>query len=171
MGSYDLGKDYICNQIRNNYHISASILDVGACDGKWRELLPEYPNMDAVEAFGKNAAKLIYNGKYRNVFQADIRDFQYEWYDLIIFGDVIEHLSVAQAQRVLNYAKPRCKDMIIAVPFMYEQEEIYGNPYEVHLQPDLTMDNFKERFPGFDVMLKPADFYCYYHKGANNGAI
>ena len=165
MGSNDLGKDFICGQIRSNFPFSASILDVGACDGKWRGLLPEYPNMDAVEAFGKNAAKLIFEGKYRNVFQADIRDFQYEWYDLIIFGDVIEHLTVAQAQRVLAYAKTRCKDMIIAVPFLFEQGPIYDNPYEVHLQADLTAENFKERFPGFEVMLKPTDSYCYYHKG------
>ena len=164
MGSYDLGKDYACSHVRNNFNTRASILDVGACDGKWRKLLPEYPNMDAVEAFGANAIKLMSCG-YRSVFQVDIRDFQYEYYDLIIFGDVIEHLTVAQAQRVLEYAKPRCRDMIIAVPFMYEQEAIYGNPYEVHLQPDLTAENFKERFPGFEVLYIPAKNYRYYHKG------
>lgn len=163
MGSYDLGKDFACSHVRNNFPRTASILDVGACDGKWRTLLPEYPNMDAVEAFGPNAIKLMSCG-YRSVFQADIRNFQYEWYDLIIFGDVIEHLTVAQAQRVLEYAKPRCRDMIIAVPFLYEQDAIYGNPYEVHLQSDLTLDNFKERYPGFDVLCKPTAEYCYFHK-------
>ena len=165
MGSNDLGKDYICSYVRNNFPTSATILDVGACDGKWRSLLPEYPNMDAVEAFGKNAAQLMYRQIYRSVFQADIRDFQYEWYDLIIFGDVLEHLTVAQAQRVLAYASPRCKDLIIAVPYLFEQEAIYGNPYEVHLQPDLTAENFRERYPGYEVMLSPAKNYCYYHKG------
>ena len=164
MGSYDLGKDAACSHVRNNFPTTATILDVGACDGKWRRLLPEYPNMDAVEAFGKNAVRLRGCG-YRSVFQTDIRDFQYDWYDLIIFGDVIEHLSVEQAQRVIEYAKPRCRDMIIAVPYLYEQEQIYGNPYEVHLQPDLTAENFKERYPGLEVLTKPARNYCYYHKG------
>jgi len=164
MGSNDLGKEYICSYVRNNFPTSATILDVGACDGKWRGLLPEFPNMDAVEAFGKNAADLMYRQIYRSVFQADIRDFQYEWYDIIIFGDVLEHLTVAQAQRVLAYASPRCKDLIIAVPYLFEQDAIYGNPYEVHLQPDLTAENFRERYPGYEVMLSPAKNYCYYHK-------
>ena len=165
MGSNDLGKDYARSYIVNNFRTNATILDVGACDGKWRKLLPEYPNMDAVEAFGANAAKLMQANIYRSVFQADIRDFQYEWYDLIIFGDVLEHLTVAQAQRVLEYAKPRCRDMIIAVPFLFEQDAIYGNPYEVHLQPDLTAENFEERYHGFQVMCTPAANYRYYRKG------
>lgn len=163
MGSYDLGKDSACLHIRNNFPNTATILDVGACDGKWRSLLPEFPNMDAIEAFGKNAQKLRKCG-YRQVFHADIREFQYEWYDLIIFGDVIEHLTVPQARVVLEYAKPRCRDMIIAVPFLFEQGEIYGNPYEVHQQDDLTAENFKERYPGFEILCKPIAGYCYYHK-------
>lgn len=51
MGSYDFGKDEVRQWVRNNFPSSAQVLDVGACDGKWRRLLPEYPNMDAVEVF------------------------------------------------------------------------------------------------------------------------
>ena len=163
MGSYNLGKDIACSHVHNNFDLNATILDVGACDGKWRTLLPEYPNMDAVEAFAKNARKLRKMG-YRKVYQKDICDFQYEWYDLIIFGDVIEHLTVTQAQAVLEYASPRCKDLIVAVPFLYEQGEIYGNPYEVHKQPDLTMELFNERYPGLEVLWRPISGYCYFHK-------
>ena len=118
--------------------------------------------MDAVEAYWPNAMRLE---GYREIFSVDIRNLEYDHYDLIIFGDVIEHLSVKDAQCVLDYAGPRCRDMIVAVPFEYVQGEIYGNPYEVHIQDDLTPENFDERYPGFEVLLRAAEDYCYYHKG------
>lgn len=162
MGSYDYGKQEVVAWIREKFPPESSILDVGAGDGKWRYLLREYSNMDAVEAFGPNLCWLT---AYRRTFHADIRDFEYPPYDLIIFGDVLEHLSVGDAQAVLEYAKPRCRDMIIAVPWLYEQGAIYGNEYEIHVQDDLTPELFAERYPGFEVLLRAAEDYCYYHKG------
>ena len=162
MSSYVYGKDEVCDWVRLRFPTGATVLDVGACDGNWRRLLPEYRNMDAVEAFGPNLSRL---SGYRQVFHADIRDFPYEHYDLIIFGDVIEHLTVEQAQAVLAYAKPRCRDMIVAVPFQYKQGAIYGNPYEVHIQDDLTPELFEKRYPGFAVLCDPGHDYRYYHKG------
>ena len=163
MSSYDYGKPEICAWIRQHFPRDASILDVGACDGKWRRLLPEYPNMDAVEAFEPNLQNLQ---GYRDVIHADICDFSYEWYDLVILGDIVEHLSVEAAKNELEYARDRCRDMIVAVPFLYEQGALYGNPYEVHVQDDLTPENFEARYPGFEVLLRPRDNYCYYHKAA-----
>ena len=164
MSSYGYGKDRVCGWVLANFPAGTTILDVGACDGLWRRLLPQYPDMDAVEAFWPNALKLRGKG-YRKIYETDIRGFEYEHYDLIIFGDVIEHMAVADAQAVLEYAKPRCRDMIVAVPFLYEQGAIYGNPYEVHIQSDLTTGLFAERYPGFEVLHDTGQGYCYYHKG------
>lgn len=162
MGSYNYGKEEVCEWIRQHFPKDASILDVGAGDGKWKRLLPEYENMDAIEAYFPNTWHLI--GAYRNIITADICDCKYDYYDLIIFGDIIEHLTIEQAQSVLEYAKTHCKDMVIAVPFLYEQDAIYGNPYEVHVQSDLTRELFAERYKGFDVLCDAAEDYCYYHK-------
>lgn len=162
--SYDYGKDEVCAWIRKNFDTHSTILDVGACDGKWSMLLPDYSKMDAVEVFTPNYRELGRKRLYRNLHKADIRNFAYGWYDLIIFGDVLEHMSVEDAQRVLKFAYPKCRDMIIAVPFLYKQDAIYGNPYEVHIQDDLTTENFEERYPGYSVLCQPTDDYCYYHK-------
>ena len=162
MSSYVYGKQEVSGWIRRHFRRNAEILDVGACDGIWRELLPEYPNMDAVEAWAPNADRLR---GYRHVYRADVRSLPYGEYDLIIFGDVIEHMTAKQAQKVLEYARPRCRDMIVAVPFLYVQGEIYGNPYEKHIQDDLTPELFDARYPGFEVLLRAAEDYCYYHKG------
>ena len=161
MGSYDVGKPEVCAWIRSNFPVESTILDVGAGDGKWRHLLPEYENMDAVEVWANNVGNLR---GYRNVFLTDIRQFMHGWYDLIIFGDVIEHLPIKDARCSLDYARDRCADMIVAVPFLYPQGAIYGNPYEVHIQDDLTPELFDERYPGFEVLHNTDSNYCYYHK-------
>ena len=35
---------------------------------------------------------------------------------------------------------------MIAVPFLYKQGVLYGNPYKIHLQDDLTPALFEERY-------------------------
>lgn len=163
MASYDYGKDTVCNWIRNNVPKDATILDVGACDGKWKRLLPEY-DMDACEIFQPNAD--IIEDLYSYIFVGDIYDYKYDHYDLVIFGDVIEHMTVDRAQAVLEYAAKHSSRVIIGVPFLYPQGELYGNPFEQHLQPDLTPELFNERYPGYVVLVQPTDGYCYYTNSA-----
>lgn len=161
MASYSIGKTEVAAWIRENFP-SGTILDVGACDGYWRQLLPEY-TMDAVEIFAPNAEKLT---GYRKVICADVCDIEMDDYDLIIFGDVIEHMTVERAQDVLARAWHHCRDMIVAVPYMYIQDAMYGNQWERHIQDDLTAELFNERYPGFDVLFMfNSHQYCYYHKG------
>lgn len=160
MASLDTGKAEVVAWIRENFSPSATILDVGACDGKWRDYLPEY-TMDAVEVWTPSAEAI--KDKYRTVINENIVGLKYKKYDLIIFGDIIEHLSVEDAQSVLKYAKGKCKDLIVAVPFLYPQGELYGNPYERHIQDDLTDEIFNERYKGLTPIWSDKS-YCYYHK-------
>lgn len=161
MASHNFGHDVAVAWIRETFPENSEILDVGACDGKWRLMLPEYKNIDAVEVWEPNAIHI--KPMYREVFNASIVGLKYKKYDLIIFGDVIEHLTIEDAQKVLKYAKTHCKDMIVAVPFLYSQDALYGNPYEVHKQPDLTAKLFDERYPGFEVLHDTGRNYCFYH--------
>lgn len=161
MPSYPYGKEEVCAWIRRNFPTDSMILDVGACDGAWRKLLPEYKNMDAVEIFEPYMKNLT---DYRIAYNRDIRSFGYIWYDLIIFGDVIEHMSVEDAQKVLYYASRRCEDMIVAVPFLYPQDEVDGNIYQAHIQDDLTEEIFSERYPDLEPLVDTGKNYVYYHK-------
>ena len=162
MPSLDIGKDVVCEWIRKNFEPYVEILDVGACDGKWKSLLPEYHHMDAIDAWEPNC--IYCQPMYRKTFHKDIAEFEYDKYDLIIFGDVIEHMDVPTAQKVLKYASARCKDMIVAVPYLYPQDAIYGNPWERHKQPDLTAEIFAERYPDLEVLHDTKQGYCFYHK-------
>lgn len=164
MGSYNEGKSEVVAWVKERFKKGATCLDVGACDGKWWYLLGDYLKMDAVEIFQQNIVMHGLKRKYNKVFYGDICGMEYEHYDLIIFGDVIEHMSIEKAQKVLEYAYPRCEDMVVAVPFLYTQGEIYGNPWEVHIQNDLTVENFSERYKGFEILTRPVWEYAYYVK-------
>ena len=163
MSSYNLGKNEVVEWVKKNFNEGSSCLDVGACDGKWWLLLKDYLVMDACEIWEPNIEHHNLEKKYRKVFASPIQDLTYDHYDLIIFGDVIEHMSVEDAQKVIDYARPRCKDMVIAVPYNYPQGEMYGNPYEKHIQDDLNPAVFDERYPGFKPIY--GDYrYAYYSK-------
>ena len=71
-------------------------------------------------------------------------------------------MTVEQAQRVIEYAKGRCREMIVAVPFLYRQGPMYGNRWEAHMQEDLTPEKFDERYPGFRMIYRPKPNYAYY---------
>lgn len=160
MASYNDYKENIVYYIRRKHRTDESILDVGAGDGKWRDLLKEYV-MDGVEVFEPNIERYGLKDKYREVFNIDIKDFKYDWYDLVIFGDVIEHLTVEEAQEVLRYAYKHSKEVIVAVPYCYKQGIEYGNVYEIHKQDDLTPEIMKERYPELEEYIRN-ERYGYY---------
>ena len=162
MGSYDIGKKEAVEWIHMTIPKNGEILDVGVCDGKWRYLLSDYPNVDGVEIFLPNAEKISW--AYRTLYICDIYDLAYKHYDLVIFGDMLEHMTVDRAQAVLRYANEHADNILIAIPFHYEQDALYGNPYEVHIQSDLTPEAFEERYPGYTVLFRAAEDYCYYVK-------
>ena len=48
MGSYSYGKEEVVNYIKSVFPKGSTCLDVGACDGKYFDLLGDYLKMDGV---------------------------------------------------------------------------------------------------------------------------
>lgn len=163
MSSTNYGKNEVCFWVRTNIEQGSSCLDVGACDGKWFELLGGWLKMDGVEIYEPNVKQYNLEEKYEQMFVCDIKDLKYKHYDLVIFGDVIEHMTVETAQEVLRYASEHADNLLVGVPFMWEQGAIYGNKWEEHIQDDLTERIFHERYEGFEPLFVGSN-YGYFTK-------
>lgn len=161
MSSTNKGKAEVIKYIKSKFSQGRTCLDVGACDGKWANLLGDFLTMDGIEIFPENVIKYKLWEKYENITIGDVISFPHGDYNLIIFGDVIEHMSVKEAQAVLDYALDHSSMVIVGVPFLYKQGEIYGNKYEKHIQDDLTNEVFLERYDGFEPLILFED-YGYY---------
>ena len=165
--SHAVYKVEITNYLKNSFNKNATVLDVGAGEGTYYNYMHDYfNNIEAVEIFKPNIENYELEKKYSKVYNIDIKDFQYDYYDVIIFGDVIEHLDVKDAQNVLEYAKDRCKEMIVAVPYLNPQGIEEDNIYEIHKQDDLTDQIMKQRYPYLKNVYKD-DKYGYYIKEEN----
>ena len=166
---------YMVNRIHRLYpQLNARILDIGAGAGKYGILLKPYANrIDAVEVFEQAISQNKLHRIYDNVYCTDIRDFECSiyTYDIIVMGDILEHLSVEDSTRVLSYLIPRCKEIFIIVPYLYEQDAINDNPAEVHLQPDLTHELFMERYAalGLECLFNTKTQGIYVKRGNNYG--
>lgn len=162
--SYSFYKQEIKEYLISKFDNKARILDVGAGEGTYYNLLSDYfKEIDGVEVFKPNIMNFNLKNKYHRIYNIDIKDFNYGKYDIIIFGDIIEHLEIKEAQDVLEYAYDRCKEMIVAVPYELEQGIEEDNIYEIHKQADLTPENMKERYPMLKLLYKN-ELYGYYVK-------
>ena len=162
--SYAIYKKEITDYLKELFTKKASILDVGAGEGTYLPFLQDYfTNIEAVEIFKPNIDNFHLEERYKKVYNIDIRDFKYDYYDIIIFGDIIEHLNVKDAQKVLKYAYDKCKFMIVAVPYLSSQGIEEDNVYEIHKQDDLTDKIMKERYPYLKCVFKNYQ-YGYYIK-------
>lgn len=159
--------DIISGYIQNNFDSNAKILDVGPYDGRWSDRLrKQFHHIDAVEAFEPYVDRFGLKEKYEKIFISDILEFEFDYYDVIIMGDIVEHLTVEQSTALINRIKDKCRQLIIIVPYEYPQDEYDGNKYQIHKQEDLTDEIFKERYPDFDLMINDELRGCYIKKGS-----
>jgi hypothetical protein len=140
------------------------ILDVGPGRGIFNKLLKEkgYYLIDAVEVYRPYIEKFNLSKIYSKVFNENIINFKYNFYDLIIFGDVLEHLNIKDAKRVINFAQNHCKVIIVSVPYCDYQigQQLDGSGD--HKQYDLTRDVFLKRFDNFNVLIDNQNVGVFY---------
>jgi hypothetical protein len=146
--------------IIDNFDKDSKILDIGAGSGTYSDYLKPlgYKNLDCVEVFKNYIDMFNLDKKYNKVINEDVTNLKLDFseYDLIIIGDVLEHISEYEAKILLK--KISSTKSIVAVPFESPQGESYNNMYEIHLQDDLTLINFFERFEGFNLFCVRFDY-------------
>jgi len=145
---------YICDWLmKKNPREIKSVLDIGCGFGKWGFLIrlylqlwvvdilkEDYQNykkglrIDAIELYEPyitNLQREIYN----NIVIGDVRELikSADFYDLIIMGDVLEHISFKDGMAVLREALKKSKYLIIAMPGYFEKGAPFmGNDAEIH---------------------------------------
>ena len=148
---HDYAGNLIAKEVRSHVPTNKRILDIGAGWGKYRFLLPEY-EMDAVDIFQPYVEENKLDAYYRNVYVQDASDFNYTHrYGAVIMGDVLEHLDIEAAQRMVRNACMNADYVFIATPFQMKQEAVGGNDHEAHIQDDLGEGPMAERYPELEL--------------------
>lgn len=68
--------------------------------------------------------------------------------DLTLYGDILEHMTKEEAQDVMDKTLATSRLVMVSIPVVhYPQEEVEGNPYEVHVKDDWSHQEFCTSFP------------------------
>jgi hypothetical protein len=115
------------------------VIDVGPGWGKYglmcREYLPGLEQLWAVEVTpGRLSTQDVI---YDKVFECDARDFStagWPWTeaDIILFIDVIEHMTRPEGHRLLNAMINSGARVLLSTPKTFIEQHDEDNPYETH---------------------------------------
>ena len=114
-GSWPYLRSDITKYLTSNFPSTSKILDIGAGEGTYYDLLKHHFNdFDGIEIFEPYIEKYDLKNKYNNLYLGNIVDFEFPDfdYDIIIMGDTLEHLSETDARTVINKYINRVNELI-----------------------------------------------------------
>lgn len=128
-----------------------TVLDCGAGAGTYLDLIKANLGYQTivvgVEAWYPYIIKYDLEDRYDILYPIDIRDMASFQYDLVILGDILEHMPEADAVLLWNRISEEAKYALISIPIIhYEQGAINDNPYEVHVEEDWTTEKVLQKF-------------------------
>jgi len=128
-----------------------TVLDCGAGAGIYLDLIKANLGYQTivvgVEAWYPYIIKYDLEDRYDILYPIDIRDMASFQYDLVILGDILEHMSEDDAVLLWNRISEEAKYALISIPIIhYEQGAINDNPYEVHVEEDWTTEKVLQKF-------------------------
>jgi predicted TPR repeat methyltransferase len=134
-------------------HSIKKVLDVGAGSGTYGKMLGDLvKTIDAVEVWNPYINEFELTSIYNSVRVIDARNIAeavFAEYDLVIFGDILEHMTADEAKAVWKKAS-FAKYGLISVPIIhYPQGAEYGNPYEVHVQEHMHPEDIRKDYGPF----------------------
>jgi hypothetical protein len=130
-----------------------TVLDIGAGQGVYLDLIRQGIGggviVNAVEVWQPYIDQFDLENRYDKLFAMDVRQMTNFAYDLVILGDVLEHMSESDAIDLWEKISLQAKNAIISIPIIhYHQEAINGNPYEVHVEEDWDTERVMKTFKG-----------------------
>jgi hypothetical protein len=145
------------------------IVDVGPGLGTYGKLFGAAapgPRWTCIEAWGPYARDYKLDSIYDRVVVSDARVVDFRKIgtaDLFIFGDMLEHMEKAEAVALVGEAIASARFVLISIPVVhYPQDEIEGNPFEVHVKPDWSHEEVAASFPNIACGVVDADIGVYW---------
>ena len=119
----------------------AEVLDIGAGAGKYGEMLrglDQKINLTAVEVEEDYIKKFRLCDIYDDVLKVSAQDlvsakFIDKKFDVVIMGDVIEHLKKSEGVDLLHFLMYRSRWIILVYPHRYLQNSVEGYTSEAHI--------------------------------------
>lgn len=150
--SYSLYKDEIANHLRFITR-NKTVLDVGPGSGTYGSYLKGFClKITGLEIYEPYVETFNLRNIYDEIIIGDINNHDIKNYDYIILGDVLEHLPINSAIHLIDKINLLNKQCLVAVPYLYEQGEEFGNIYETHHQSDITPKKIKSRYPSLNLI-------------------
>lgn len=159
-GSLRNGKETIVNWVKSLDNIN-TIVDVGAGAGTYYNLFVKEFNMlvnsrwIGLEVWQPTIDRWGIDKFYTSVINEDARTF--DWtsisnIDLVIMGDVLEHMKKEEAVALVDKVLDNSRYGIISIPVKHwPQGAINDNPYEVHVKDDWSHREAMETFSKYII--------------------
>lgn len=128
-----------------------NILDVGAGEATYLEFIKSFISedikMDGIEVWEPYVDYFKLREKYDNLFMVDARNHDNFDYDIVIFGDILEHMSEEDSLKLWEKCSKQARYGIISIPIVHMPQGAYNdNPYEIHVEEDWDTKKVLEKF-------------------------
>ena len=138
--SSEEGKSLVKDYFSIHSPKSMTLLDIGPGAGVYADLFDEIGVVgfsQAVEVWAPYIKRFNLDAKYNRVIIADVRYLDWDligWNDIVVLGDVLEHLNFEEAKYVMGMAMLHGRWVVASFPIVeYPQGAEEGNPYEEHI--------------------------------------
>lgn len=130
----------------------ATVLDVGAGGGKYGSIVKLWDStahITALEVWEPYVEMFKLRERYDEVLVTDVRTHDNFDYDLVVLGDVLEHMSEVEAMELWKKVSAQARYAVVSIPIVhYHQGEEHGNPFQRHVEEDWTHDKVMASFSG-----------------------
>lgn len=138
---------WLLDQIKPN-----TIIDIGPGAGKYGKLARQYSDTvqtTAVEIWAPYVEEFNLRDIYNTVHICDARIYPNYSADLVIFGDILEHMKKEEAIALWERVSKEAKAAMISIPIIhFPQGAEHNNPYETHIEDHWTHEDVMSTFKG-----------------------
>jgi predicted TPR repeat methyltransferase len=154
--SYSLrsGKEQTLAWFVENQNQIQTIVDIGPGSGTYIKLIKEEAQCCVnarwigIEIWAPYIEQFQLRDRYSEIVNADVRTVDWAQLnpDVVIAGDVLEHMTKPDAVALVDRILAVAKTLIVSIPIrhMPQDEHAYENPHEAHIKDDWSHDEVME---------------------------